>query len=224
MKTLIILSGGADSAVLAHHLVDAGHELEAVSFDYGQRHKRELVAAATVARDLGVPHRVIDLPGLGALLSGSALTDPSVPVPHGHYEAETMRQTVVPNRNTIMLSIAWGIACSSGCDAVALGVHAGDHYIYPDCRPEYLQALERALLLGTEGHRKEQMGLIAPFRDMTKQQIVARGLELGVKFEHTWTCYEGGAFACGKCGSCRERLEAFEKSGAVDPVAYAPAA
>jgi len=221
MKTMVILSGGADSATLAYHLTGEGHQLSALSFDYGQRHKRELVAAAAIARALKMPHQVVDVSWLGALLKGSALTDAAVAVPHGHYEAETMRQTVVPNRNTIMLSIAWGVACSEMCDAVALGVHAGDHFIYPDCRPEYVNSLEKALRLGTIGHRKENMALLAPFSEMTKVQIVARGLEIGVPFASTWTCYEGGQLACGKCGSCRERLEAFERAGGIDPLAYA---
>jgi 7-cyano-7-deazaguanine synthase len=223
-KILVILSGGADSATLAYHLARAGHDLAALSFDYGQRHKRELKAAMMIAGSLNISHKVVWLPDLGALLKGSALTDKAVAVPHGHYAEESMRQTVVPNRNTIMLSIAWGAACADGCDGVALGVHAGDHFIYPDCRPEYVLALENAFLLGTVGHRKENMRLFAPFSDMDKVAIVKRGLELGVPFQDTWTCYEGGDVACGKCGSCRERLEAFEKVGAVDPLPYAAAA
>jgi 7-cyano-7-deazaguanine synthase len=219
MKTLIVLSGGADSATLAYHLAAEGHQLEAVSFDYGQRHKRELGSAVAIAGALGIPHQLVHLPGLGKLLKGSALTDGDVAVPHGHYEEESMRQTVVPNRNTIMLSIAWGIACSGGFDAVALGIHAGDHFIYPDCRPEYLRDIQTALLSGTVGHRKANLHLHAPFMSMTKADIVRYGLELSVPYDLTWTCYEGGDTACGKCGSCRERLEAFEKAGAQDPLA-----
>lgn len=218
MKTLVVLSGGADSATLAYHLIATGHELAAVSFDYGQRHKRELESAAAIAAVLDVPHEVLQIPGLGKLLKGSALTDGAVAVPHGHYEEESMRQTVVPNRNTIMLSLAWGIACVSDCDNVALGVHAGDHYIYPDCRPTYVLQLEKALRLGTEGHRKEGLRLIAPFLEMTKADIIARGIQLSVPYQKTWTCYEGGARPCGKCGSCRERAEAFEKAGGQDPL------
>lgn len=220
MKTLLILSGGADSATLAYHLRDQGHELGFLSFDYGQRHRKELDAAAAIAQAIGAEHVVMELPGLGALLKGSALTD-DVPVPHGHYAAESMRLTVVPNRNTIMLSLAWGVACAQSCDVLAYGAHAGDHFIYPDCRPEYVVALEAAFRLGTEGHRKDDLRLVAPFIYMDKAQIVKRGLELGVPFEKTWTCYEGKDLACGKCGSCRERLEAFAKCGATDPLEYA---
>lgn len=219
MKTLIVLSGGADSATLAYHLKATGDELEAVSFDYGQRHKREIESAVVIAGHLGINHQVVLLPGLGKLLKGSALTDDAVAVPHGHYEEETMRQTVVPNRNTIMLSIAWGIACAGGFEAVALGIHAGDHFIYPDCRPGYVVQLQHALRAGTEGHRHEGLHLEAPFLHLKKADIIKLGLELGVPYEMTWTCYEGGDDACGKCGSCRERVEAFQLAGAQDPLA-----
>jgi len=219
---VLILSGGADSATLAYALRAEGHELSAISFDYGQRHKRELVAAATIARALEIDHQVVTLPGLGALLKGSALTDGQVPVPHGHYNEESMRQTVVPNRNTIMLSIAWGVACAEGADRLALGIHAGDHFIYPDCRPEYVQHLETALRLGTIGHRKEGLHLYAPFLHWTKAEIIREGGKLGVPFHLTWTCYEGGDSACGQCGSCRERLEAFALAHLSDPLPYGP--
>jgi len=217
-KGLVILSGGADSATLAFELDARGDDLIAMSFDYGQRHKRELEAAALIAQELGIEHHVMPLPRLGKLMKGSALTDGDVDVPHGHYAAETMRQTVVPNRNTIMLSIAWGVACANDCGYVAFGAHAGDHHIYPDCRPEYVQQLEHAFRMGTEGHRRADMALIAPFIHMDKAAIVKRGLELDVPFEHTWTCYEGGSRPCGKCGSCVERAEAFARAGSRDPL------
>jgi 7-cyano-7-deazaguanine synthase len=216
MKGLLVLSGGADSATLAYWLKDRGDELTALSFDYGQRHRKELASAAAIAKELGVSHEVIDLRGLTKFLKGSALTDGGVAVPHGHYEAESMRLTVVPNRNTIMLSIAWGAACAAGLDYVALGVHAGDHYIYPDCRPEYVKEIEVALRSGTDGHRKPDMALLTPFIDKTKADIIAIGLLLGVPYDKTWTCYEGGDKPCGKCGSCGERAEAFAKAGGTD--------
>lgn len=214
---LVVLSGGLDSTTLAYHLHGLGHPLKAVSFDYGQRHKRELTSAMNVAAKLGIGHRIIDVSFLRELL-GSALTDPDIAVPHGHYEEESMRATVVPNRNTIMLSIAWGIACAEQLGLVALGVHAGDHHIYPDCRPGYVADIERALRSGTEGHREPTLSLSTPFIAMDKAAIVARGLMLGVPYELTWTCYEGGARPCGQCGSCRERAEAFEKNSAKDPL------
>jgi 7-cyano-7-deazaguanine synthase len=132
-----------------------------------------------------------------------------------------MRLTVVPNRNTIMLAIAWGLACAEECDFLAFGAHAGDHFIYPDCRPEDVTALESAFRLGTAGHRKDELRLLAPFIDMSKAEIIAVGLTLGVPYGFTWTCYQGGERACGKCGSCRERTEAFQIAGAIDPAAAA---
>jgi len=220
MKAVAIVSGGMDSVTLAHWLKAQGHDLYLVSFDYGQRHRRELECAKHQAQLLGAEHTVIDISGIRPLLKGSALTD-EVAVPHGHYAEESMRLTVVPNRNAIMLSIAWGLACSSGADLLACGVHAGDHHIYPDCRPDFITQLGEALLTGTEGHRKTGLGLIAPFVNKTKTDIAAIGGELGVPFEHTWTCYEGGEVHCGKCGSCNERQEAFRDSGVPDPTTYA---
>lgn len=220
MKAVTIVSGGMDSVTLAHWLKAQGHDLHLVSFDYGQRHRRELECAKHQAQLLGAEHTIIDISGIRPLLKGSALTD-EVAVPHGHYAEESMRLTVVPNRNAIMLSIAWGLACSSEADVLACGVHAGDHHIYPDCRPQFIEELGQALLTGTVGHRREDLSLIAPFVGKTKTDIAAIGGELGVPFEHTWTCYEGGEVHCGKCGSCTERKEAFRDSGVPDPTVYA---
>jgi len=220
MKAIAIVSGGMDSVTLAHWLKAQGYDLELVSFDYGQRHRRELECAKHQAQLLGAEHTVIDISGIRPLLKGSALTD-EVAVPHGHYAEESMRLTVVPNRNAIMLSIAWGLACSSGADLLACGVHAGDHHIYPDCRPAFIEELGQALLTGTVGHRVDELKLIAPFVNKTKTDIAAIGGKLGVPFEHTWTCYEGGEVHCGKCGSCTERKEAFRDSGVPDPTVYA---
>jgi 7-cyano-7-deazaguanine synthase len=220
MKATVIVSGGMDSVTLAYWLKAEGYSIDMVSFDYGQRHRRELECAAYHAKALGAGYASIDISGIRPLLKGSALTD-DVPVPDGHYAAETMRLTVVPNRNAIMLSIAWGLACSSGADVLACGVHAGDHFIYPDCRPEFIEQLNLALRTGTVGHRSDELTLIAPFVSKTKTDIAAIGGALGVPFEHTWTCYKGGEFHCGECGSCTERKEAFRDSGVPDPTTYA---
>lgn len=220
MKAVAIVSGGMDSVTLAHWLKAEGYDLELVSFDYGQRHRRELECAKHQAELLGAGLTVIDISGIRPLLKGSALTD-DVAVPHGHYAEETMRATVVPNRNAIMLSIAWGLACSDGADVLACGVHAGDHFIYPDCRPEFIASLNESLRVGTVGHRKDSLELIAPFVNHTKTDIAGIGGTLGVPFEHTWTCYEGGEKHCGKCGACTERKEAFQDSGVADPTEYA---
>lgn len=219
MKAVAIVSGGMDSVTLAHQLKADGYDLHLASFDYGQRHRKELECAAWQATHLGAEHTIVDISGIRPLLKGSALTD-EVPVPHGHYAEESMRATVVFNRNAIMLSIAWGLACSHGAHALACGVHAGDHFIYPDCRPEFIEELEQALRTGTVGHRSDDLRLIAPFVSKTKTDIAAIGGNLGVRFEHTWTCYEGGDVHCGRCGACTERREAFRDSGVPDPTEY----
>lgn len=218
-EAVVIVSGGMDSVTLAYDLHKQGHKLTLLSFDYGQRHKTELQFAKWHADNLDAEHVVIDISGIKPLLKGSALTD-DVDVPHGHYAEETMRATVVPNRNAIMLSIAWGLAAANGAAVLGCGVHAGDHYIYPDCRPDFVAELNKALRLGTEGHRADDLKIVAPYIDKTKTDIAAIGGELGVPYEKTWTCYEGGEIHCGKCGSCTERKEAFRDSGVPDPTVY----
>lgn len=218
-----IVSGGMDSAVLAHQIrgVD-GDELIVVSFDYGQRHARELGYAARIAEDVhAVAHHVIDLHSLGAQLTGSALTDRNVPVPHGHYAAETMRQTVVPNRNAVMITCATGIAVARGASYVALGVHAGDHAVYPDCRPEFIAAMTHAMRVANEGFIADDFTIRAPFLALTKTDIARAGARLGVDFSRTWSCYEGGVIHCGACGTCVERREAMRDAGIDDPTIYA---
>jgi 7-cyano-7-deazaguanine synthase len=216
MKTVAIFSGGLDSTVLLHELLHAGDEVLALSIDYGQRHRVELEHARQIALTLGVEWRVADLSRIAPLLSGSSQTSSDVAVPHGHYTDESMKQTVVPNRNMIMLALAGGWAISRKADRVAYGAHSGDHAIYPDCRPEFTQALGQALALA-DWHRIE---LYCPFLRWHKGQIVARGAELGVDFSLTWSCYEGGQFHCGRCGTCVERREAFAKAGVFDPTTY----
>lgn len=225
---VLILSGGMDSATLAYLHRSRGDECLCVSFDYGQRHRRELEAAKALAKGLGWRHEVVTLGGLTALLPGSSLTDRNVDTPHGHYQAPNMRKTVVPGRNGVMLAIAWGIAEAHGYDGVSTGVHAGDHAIYADCRPEFIRALRHALTLGTaplleageeeQGHR--DMALYAPFLDLTKTDIARLGGRLGVPYGLTWTCYEGGEKHCGRCGACQERREAFRDAGLADPTEY----
>ncbi|OGR18642.1 MAG: 7-cyano-7-deazaguanine synthase QueC [Desulfobacterales bacterium GWB2_56_26] len=218
MKTLVICSGGLDSVTLAHK-VAAEHELLALlSFDYGQRHKKEITFAKDCATRLGTEHLVLDISAIGALLSGSALTEGDIAVPDGHYAEETMKITVVPNRNAIMLAIAYGIAAAKGAEAVAAAVHGGDHFIYPDCRPPFIKAFQTMQNHALEG--LATITLSTPFVNRSKAEIVAAGRDLGVPFAETWSCYKGGERHCGRCGTCVERQEAFAVAGVADPTSY----
>ncbi len=217
MKTIVICSGGLDSVVLAHKVAREHTLAGLLSFDYGQRHKKELTFAAACAEHLGVPHSIIDISPVGAALCGSALTD-DIAVPDGHYAQENMKITVVPNRNAIMLSIAYGIASAQNAEAVAAAFHGGDHFIYPDCRPGFVSAFESMQNHALEGFSK--IRLYTPFLSMTKADIAAEGARLGVDFAGTWSCYKGGKNHCGRCGTCVERREAFHLSGIEDPTIY----
>lgn len=219
MRAVAIVSGGLDSVTLAHALARDADHLHLISFDYGQKHRKELDYARRTAARLGGKWTLIDLAaaGLGALLAGSALTDDAVVVPDGHYAEETMRVTIVPNRNAIMLSIACAAATSEGADVVGAAVHAGDHFIYPDCRPEFVRAFEAMERLAMDMPR---LRIEAPFLTKTKSEIVTIGAALGVPFDETWSCYKGGTIHCGTCGTCVERREAFVLAGVNDPTNY----
>ena|SRR5436305_10708302 len=219
-KAVAIVSGGLDSVTLAYLLHAQGYDLHLLSFDYGQRHKKELAFAKLCAQRLNAEFHVIDLSDLGKLLKGSALTD-DIPVPDGHYAAPTMAVTVVPNRNAIMLSIAYGIAVTENAEVVAIGAHGGDHFIYPDCRPSFVAAFDAMQRQATEGFRHEKLRLEAPFIHMGKHDIVKVGTDLQVPYADTWSCYKGGEKHCGQCGTCYERREAFELASVPDPTAYA---
>jgi len=218
---VVLASGGLDSTTLAYRLRDMGAKTRLLSFDYGQRHARELECARQVAGGLGVPHDVADLRSVGGLLRGSALTDPLVLVPDGHYAAESMRATVVPNRNAVMLDIAVAVAIANGCDAVAFGAHGGDHAVYPDCRPEFVTAFTASAMMANQGFLPHDFQVVAPFLDCDKAEIVRLGSRLGVPFAATWSCYKGGTVHCGTCGTCTERREAFQLAGVADPTPYA---
>ena len=205
-KTVCVFSGGMDSTTLLYHLLDQGDEVLALSLDYGQRHRKELEFAAHTCQRLGVAHEIADIRGAGRLLSGSALTSDEIDVPHGHYEDVSMRSTVVPNRNMIMMAIAGGHAIAQGCERLAVAVHAGDHAVYPDCRPRFIRDFAAALRSGNY----EAVAVYAPFLEWSKTDIVQLGLKLGIDYERdTWSCYEGGAEPCGACGTCVERAEAL---------------
>lgn len=220
MRAVAVVSGGLDSVTLAHLLSSQGFELDLLAFDYGQRHKRELSFARACAARLGARLDVVDISSLGAILSGSALTD-DIAVPHGHYAASSMAVTIVPNRNAIFLSIAYGAAVARSAEVVAIGVHTGDHFIYPDCRQTFIDSFAAMQREAVEGCGHPDLHLLAPFIDRTKADIVNLGAELAVPFEETWSCYEGGARHCGHCGTCVERIEAFALAGVPDPTEYA---
>ncbi len=218
-KAIAIVSGGLDSVTLAYLLHAEGYELHLLSFDYGQRHKKELVYAERCANRLSAAFDIIDLSNIGRFLTGSALTD-AIPVPDGHYAAPNMAITVVPNRNAMMLSIAYAVAVAEKAQIVAIGVHAGDHFIYPDCRPEFITSFDTMQRLAVEGFGDPQLKLEAPFVHLGKHQIVQLGTALHVPYADTWSCYKGGEKHCGTCGTCFERKEAFELADVPDPTAY----
>ncbi len=217
---VLIVSGGMDSATLVHEVVAGGGTPLLLTFDYGQRHSKEIDYARILSTDLKVSHKVIDLSSINQIIQGSALTDESVQVPEGHYTEESMSATVVPNRNAIMLTVAYGAAVSMGSPIVGAAMHAGDHAIYPDCRPEFVRDFQVMQKTATEGFGHKDLSLWTPYINMTKAQIAQRGLEIGIDYSRTWSCYKGGEFHCGKCGTCFERKEAFELISVKDPTTY----
>lgn len=225
-KAVVLLSGGLDSSVLAYQVAAFGTGVHALAIDYGQRHNREIGAARAVTFALADAHpnrgvwwQWVDASMLGSVLTGSALTD-AIAVPEGHYTDESMRATVVPNRNMILLAIAGGVAVANGASLVYTAVHAGDHAIYPDCRRPFTQAMDLALQYATEGYG--DVHVVAPFVHHTKADIVRLGAALAVPFAATWSCYQGGEVHCGRCATCCERIWAFHEAAVDDPTAYDP--
>jgi 7-cyano-7-deazaguanine synthase len=217
---VVAFSGGLDSATLAYALAADDWSLITLSVDYGQRHRRELNAAAKLSAFVGATHRTVRLEGLE--LPGSSLTDDSVGVPDGHYTDESMKATVVPNRNAVLLDLCVAIAVAEHADAVACAVHAGDHAIYPDCRPEFIAAFQHQARLANEGFIADDFEVLTPFLHRTKAEIVRLGGQLVVPFADTWSCYRGGDRHCGRCGTCVERREAFAAAAVDDPTSYEP--
>ncbi len=218
MKTLVICSGGLDSVTLAYKIAKDYELMGLISFDYGQRHKKELKFAEKCATNLSVSFDLIDISNIGAQLSGNALTD-NIDVPDGHYAEDSMKLTVVPNRNAIMLSIAYGIASARGATAVATAVHGGDHFIYPDCRPEFIKSFETMQNHALEGLSK--IKLYTPYLSQDKTGIARQSAIYNVPVIDSWSCYKGGDVHCGRCGTCVERIEAFHLAGVNDPTQYA---
>lgn len=216
MKVLVLLSGGMDSVTALHWAAKEHEPVGAASFDYGSKHNaKEIPMAAWQAARLGVKHDVIALDFVNELFS-SDLLQSGGEVPEGHYADATMKRTVVPFRNGIMLSIACGLAESRGAEAVVIAAHSGDHEIYPDCREPFMEAMAEAMKQGTYAGIR----LLRPFIDCDKTEIARRGVVLGVDYSHTWSCYKGGDTHCGKCGTCVERREAFLRAGLADPTHY----
>lgn len=219
MTVIALVSGGMDSVVLAHRIrSETAHDepLQLLSFYYGQKHVQEIEFAKRAAKRLRAAHKTIRLPKL----EGSALTDPDWPIPEGHYADESMRATVVPNRNMILLSHAISLGVHQGARCVALAVHAGDSEIYPDCRPPFIDAMISTARMANHGFIDPGFQISAPFLRCTKADIVTQGSRLGVPFAETWTCYRGGLLHCGRCGSCTERREAFRLADVIDPTQY----
>lgn len=214
-KVVVIYSGGMDSFTVLNRALKDGKEVFALSFDYGQRHVKELECASSVCTLLNIKHKVIDISSINQLLAGSSLTD-DIDIPEGHYEAENMKSTIVPNRNMILLSLAVGYAVSVGASQVYYGAHSGDHAIYPDCRPEFVQKMNDVCHIANY----ESVEIFSPYLTVNKTAILADGISMGLDYSDTWTCYNGREKACGKCGSCQERLEAFNDNNVVDPIEY----
>jgi 7-cyano-7-deazaguanine synthase len=214
-KVVVIYSGGMDSFTVLNRALKDGKEVYALSFDYGQRHVKELECASSVCKSLNIKHKVIDISAINQLLAGSSLTD-DIDIPEGHYEAENMKSTIVPNRNMILLSLAVAYAVSVGAAQVYYGAHSGDHAIYPDCRPEFVQKMNDVCQIANY----ESVDIFSPYLTVNKTAILTDGLSMGLDYSNTWTCYNGREKACGKCGACQERLEAFADNKVIDPIEY----
>jgi 7-cyano-7-deazaguanine synthase len=216
-RSVVIYSGGLDSTTLLYHLRAEGHEVKALSVKYGQRHMtREMAAAEAICTRLAVERRTVDLAALVDFFGGNALTNAGVPVPEGAYAQETIGQTTVPTRNMVLLSVGIAWAAALKFDAVAFGAHGGEHTNYPDCKPPFAEAMDRAARLCDF----EPIRVLAPFVDSVKADIVRRGAELGVPFDLTWSCYTGGEQHCGRCGTCIDRRTAFLQADVTDPTNY----
>ena len=212
--SIIILSGGLDSTTMLYDYAD--NIALALSFDYGSNHnKKELAFAAYHCNQLGIEHIIIPLEFIHQYFHSSLLSGAEA-IPEGQYDEESMRSTVVPFRNGIMLAIAAGMAEDRRLARILMANHSGDHAIYPDCRPEFVQALAAAVQAGTYNG----VELFTPYTHWTKTDIARRGKELGIDYSKTWSCYKGGEKHCGKCGTCTERRQALQEAGIIDTTEY----
>lgn len=212
--SVLIVSGGMDSITMLYEYKE--RIALGISFDYGSNHNaREIPFAAMHCERLGIKHIVINL-GFMHQYFKSSLLEGAEAIPEGNYDDENMKSTVVPFRNGIMLSIAAGVAESNGLKYVMMANHGGDHTIYPDCRPEFVSAMSEATRQGTY----PGIEVLAPYTDITKSDIARHGKALGIDYAETWSCYKGGEHHCGKCGTCRERIEALADAGIEDHTVY----
>ena len=212
--SVLIVSGGMDSITMLYEYKE--RIALGISFDYGSNHNaREIPFAAMHCERLGIKHIVINL-GFMHQYFKSSLLEGAEAIPEGNYDDENMKSTVVPFRNGIMLSIAAGVAESNGLKYVMMANHGGDHTIYPDCRPEFVSAMSEATRLGTY----PGIEVLAPYTGITKSDIARHGKALGIDYAETWSCYKGGEHHCGKCGTCRERIEALAAAGIEDQTVY----
>ncbi|ADZ91503.1 7-cyano-7-deazaguanine synthase QueC [Marinomonas mediterranea] len=214
-KAVVVYSGGMDSFTVLNKAIKDGKDVYALSFNYGQRHSKELIVAAKVCQDLNIPHKVVNISAINELMAGSSLTD-EIEIPEGHYAEESMKSTVVPNRNMVLLSMAIAYAVSLEAPEVYYGAHSGDHHIYPDCRPAFVNAMNDVSKIANY----QSVEIVTPYLSNSKGDILEDGLTMGLNYANTWTCYNGREKACGKCGACTERLEAFSEQNTTDPLAY----
>ena len=214
-KIIVVYSGGLDSFTLLNEAIRSGKDVSALSFDYGQKHSKELHFVEKFCTQESIDSKIVDVSSIKELFQGSSLTD-DIDIPKGHYEDNSMKSTVVPNRNMILISLALGYAVTKGAEEVWFGAHAGDHAIYPDCRPEFVEKMDSVARIANYS----PIAIKAPYITMSKTEILAIGLNMQLDYGLTWTCYEGKDLACGSCGACHERLESFAANNVIDPIKY----
>ena len=214
-KIIVVYSGGLDSFTLLNEAIRSGKDVSSLSFDYGQKHNKELHFVEKFCAQESIDSKIVDVSSIKELFQGSSLTD-EIDIPKGHYEDDSMKSTVVPNRNMILISLALGYAVTKKAEEVWFGAHAGDHAIYPDCRPEFVEKMDAVARIANYS----PIAVKAPYIAMSKTEILAIGLNMQLDYGLTWTCYEGKELACGSCGACHERLESFAANNVIDPIKY----
>ena len=214
-KIIVVYSGGLDSFTLLNEAIRSGKDVSALSFNYGQKHNKELHFVEKFCAQESIDSKIVNVSSIKELFQGSSLTD-EIDIPKGHYEDDSMKSTVVPNRNMILISLALGYAVTKEAEEVWFGAHAGDHAIYPDCRPEFVEKMDAVARIANYS----PIAVKAPYIAMSKTEILAIGLNMQLDYGLTWTCYEGKELACGSCGACHERLESFAANNVIDPIKY----